>query len=214
MVGFNPYSVKSTSLSALDLHSIMVGFNHGLCNRHYQWYLHLHSIMVGFNPCHSSQTLRTLVHLHSIMVGFNRSFEAGRLVEVKNLHSIMVGFNRKNTVRSKKRHLHLHSIMVGFNHVRQPRPWWDKPIYIPLWSDSISRRISFRVMTTSFTFHYGRIQSKSRSRCCGRRYDIYIPLWSDSILCTYCQTRLFLQDLHSIMVGFNLLSCRPPDNCL
>ena len=57
--------------------------------------------------------------------------------------------------------LNLHSIMVGFNLVGQQTLAVWIGIYIPLWSDSISRRKKMFEELKVFTFHYGRIQSMS-----------------------------------------------------
>ena len=95
----------------------------------------------------------------------------------------------------------LHSIMVGFNPLVKHLENLVIEIYIPLWSDSISQILRAIGSYCSFTFHYGRIQSRlARRGRMGRK--IYIPLWSDSI----ADIAEFIADyiyLHSIMVGFN-----------
>ena len=72
--------------------------------------------------------------------------------------------------------------MVGFNPIVWDAQYSRSCIYIPLWSDSIDRLSEPPHATSTFTFHYGRIQSA-----------VCFKLGLD------------YEDLHSIMVGFNLV---------
>ena len=63
----------------------------------------------------------------------------------KDLHSIMVGFNRVGAGRGGRDLPHLHSIMVGFNPKDGGYGFEVMSIYIPLWSDSITRTYDYQI---------------------------------------------------------------------
>ena len=135
------------------------------------------------------------------MVGFNHNV----LVIDRDPHAFTFHYGRIQSAtrrRHRQRFLYLHSIMVGFNHSPAGMLLIGDRIYIPLWSDSITRAMLLCCQCFLFTFHYGRIQSRKSLVACVARVNlhsimvgfnrpvrsrspnpscIYIPLWSDSI---------------------------------
>ena len=136
--------------------------------------------MVGFNlvPYHTKRPRTDKFTFH---YGRIQSGNLGLRIQNADLHSIMVGFN-----------LAADAVLL----------YSPTAIYIPLWSDSIKNLNTVQSPGCKFTFHYGRIQSRSTmtvspswnylhsimvgfNHSCelGKQVDtqIYIPLWSDSI---------------------------------
>ena len=167
--------------------------------------LHLHSIMVGFNRQLCRDTKQGRIYLHSIMVGFNPDVPELIKLYDENLHSIMVGFNPWSHLEQSTTWYYLHSIMVGFNLIPVRDQVCLTEIYIPLWSDSILLRSSWPSLWSSFTFHYGRIQSPANVTPNAVHHHLHSIMVGfnhahvNSVIVGYLH-------LHSIMVGFNLQS--------